>query len=199
MENIKMHMISLHEVFDLEGKTFELSDRDEAKTRFELLDQIRLKINAYNNHIRQYAYKQAVQALMDRGIIFEPVERDSVANKWDACFDSLVSEEAKLSARHYSDQFRWHLFSFELLTAVKEDEARKVFDEMKKDAFYLFFEYSEEAYLVKNAHLLTAGDAEALCEHAFDKSDIYFFSPVDKWTFVRTHEKNIGPYFFKVD
>lgn len=65
------------------------------------------------------------------------------------------------AAKHYTNQFRWHLFSFELLPAVQGDQARTAFDEIKKGELYLFFDYADETYRVKNAHLLTANVNDA--------------------------------------
>ena len=200
MESIMFRIMNLKEVFKLREEIDNIEDEDERQARHDLLDKIQEKITDYDVHVREYAYKQSVQALIDRGIVFEPVARESVVSRWDKQFDSLVSADAKKASPYYSDQFRWHLFSFELLPAIKEDEARKAFDEMAKDELYLFFDYCDEAYRVKNAHLLTAGDVEALRENSsLDKSDMYFFAPVGKWTYVKTHEDDLGPYFFKAE
>jgi len=199
MESIIFRIMNLKEVFELREEIDRSADAEEREARHRFLDEIEEKIADYDVHIREYAYKQSLKSLTDRGIVFQPVEREGVVALWDKQFDSLVSAEAKASARNYSDQFRWHLFSFELLPAIKEDESRKVFDEMKKDELYLFFDYCDEAYLVKNAHLLTAGDIEALRENSsLDRSDMYFFASAGRWTYVKTHEDYLGPYFVKI-
>lgn len=143
--------------------------------------------------------KQTIQGLLDRGITIEPMDPAAVVSQWDACFDSLVSGEAKRAAEHYSDQFRWHLFSFGLLPARQGDEARKAFNERDKQELYLFFDRIEQAYVIKNAHLLTAADIEAVKENSpLDYMDLYFYVPKEKWTYVKTHEEYCGPYFFIV-
>ena len=144
MESIMFRIMNLKELFALEEEIDLIADEEERKARHDLLDKIQEKITDYDVHVREYAYKQTIKSLTDRGIVFQPVERESVVALWDKQFDSLVSAEAKLSAQNYSDQFRWHLFSFELLPAIKEDEARKAFDEMKKGELYLFFDYCDE-------------------------------------------------------
>ena len=59
---------------------------------------------------------------------------------------------------------------------------------------------AEEAYRVRNAYLLTAGDVEALRENSsLNRSDMYFFDPLNHWTYIKPHEDYCGPYFFKVD
>lgn len=154
------------------------------------------KITDYDVHVREYAYQQSIRSLLDRGIILESVDRDPVVAQWDEQFDRLVSAEVKRAAEHYTDQFRWHLFSFDLLPALREDRARIAFDEMPKQELYLFFDYADEAYRIRNAHLLTAEDIEAVKENSpLNYSDMYFFDPVGKWTYVKTHEEYCGPYF----
>ncbi len=200
MESIIFRIMDLKELHQLEEEIEQMSDAKERKARLELLEQIMEKITDYDVHIREYAYRQSIQALIERGVIFEPIPRDSVVEQWDEQFDQLVSLEAKQAARHYTDQFRWHLFSFELLPAAKGDTARAAFDETEKQELYLFFDYADDTYRVKNAHLLTANDIEALRENSsLDLSDMYFFDPMHKWTYIKPHEDYCGPYFFKAD
>ena len=200
MESIIFRIMNLKEYHQLYEETEQLSDAAERESRLKLLEQVMEKITDYDVHVREYAYQQSVQALIDRGVIFEPVERTPVVAQWDEQFDQLVSPEAKQAAPHYTDQFRWHLFSFELLPATKEDAARTTFDEMEKHELYLFFDYATEAYRVKNAQLLTASDIEVLRENSsLDLSDMYFFDPANKWTYIRAHEDYCGPYFFRAD
>lgn len=200
MESIIFRIMNLKELHKLEEETEKMSDALERETRAKLIEQIIEKITDYDVHIREYAYQQTVQALIDRGIILEPVEREPVITEWDHQFDRLVSLEAKQAAKYYTNQFRWHLFSFELLSAVQGDLARAAFNEIPKGELYLFFDYADEAYLVKNAHLLTADDVEALRENSsLNRSDMYFYDPLNKWTYVKPHEEYCGPYFFKVE
>jgi len=200
MESIMFRIMNLQEFHQLQNETEQMSDAKEKEARTRLLEQIMEKITDYDVHVREYAYQQSIQALVVRGILFEPVDRDPVVTQWDKQFDSLVSAEAKQAAKHYTNQFRWHLFSFELLPAVQAEQARMAFNEMPKQNLYLFFDYADETYRVSNAHLLTAEDVEALRENSsLDLSDMYFFDPLNKWTYVKPHEEYCGPYFFKVD
>lgn len=200
MESIMFRIMNLKELHKLEEEIEQISDVEEKEARTKLIEQIMEKITDYDVHVREYAYQQSVQALLDRGIIFEPVDRKSIVTEWDKRFDSLVSAEAKQEATHYSDRFRWHLFSFELLPAMQEDQARTVFNEIQKHDLYMFFDYADEAYRIKNAHLLIADDIEALRENSpLNLSDMYFFDPVNKWTYIKPHEEYCGPYFYKAD
>ena len=143
---------------------------------------------------------QVIRSLQERGIAIESVERTPIITEWNKQFDTLVSDEKKKATPDYSDQFLWHLFSFELLSAQREDAACRAFDAADKTELYLFFDYSEKAFRIKNAHLLRAEDVERLSEFTpMDYADMYFFDPVKKWTYVRTHEDYLGPYYFKAE
>jgi len=198
VESIMFRIMNLKGLHQLEEEIEQMNDAEERNARAELIEQIMEKITDYDVHVREYAYRQTVQTLIDRGIIFERVDRGSVVAEWDHQFDSLVSAGAKQATMHYSNQFRWHLFSFELLPAVQKKDARTAFDEMQKQELYLFFDYADETYLVRNAHLLTSDNIEALRENSsLDRSDMYFFDPLNRWTYIRPHEDYCGPYFFQ--
>ena len=200
MESILIRILNFDELHQLYKEADEVEDEKEREIRYRLLNRIPDVITDYDVHVREYAWKQTIRERMDRGIAIELVDCAEVVNQWDACFDSLVSPEAKQAANHYTNQFRWHLFSFELLPCVKEDAAKAAFDSMEKTELYLFFDYADECYLVKNAHLLTAADIEAVKENSpLNYSDLYFFDPVGKWTYVKPHEEYCGPYFFQCD
>ena len=200
MESIIFRIMNLKEFHELIEEIEGMNDEAEKEARLKLLDEIQERITDYDVHVREYAYRQTVQSLIERGIALEPVDRGAVVGSWDEQFDKLVTVEEKQAAKHYTDQFRWHIFSFELLSALRQDEARKAFNEMPKQELYLFFDYVEEAYRIRNAHLLTAEDIEAVRENSpLDRSDMYFFDPVNKWTYVKPHEEYCGPYFRKVE
>ncbi len=194
MESIALKIVNFNELDRLEEEIEQLQDAHEKEIRKQLLDSIWDKISDYDAHILNYEYKEHIMELSERGLEFVSVEKTHVAAQWDALFTSLVLEQSKKRVKLYNDQFKWHLFSFELLDALKSDDARKAFDTIEKDTVYIFFQYAEESYLVKNASLLKAKDLDFNCE--MDKADIYVFDPVEKWTYVQTHEKSCGPYFY---
>lgn len=199
MESIMHRIINWSGLWELQEEIRQLENETERDTRNHLLLRALDAITDYDVHVREYAWKQTIQDLLDRGIAIEPIDRAMVVSQWDACFDSLVSDEAKRAAEHYSDQFRWHLFSFDLLPAVQGDEARAAFDRVEKQELYLFFDRVDLCYLIKNAHLLTAADIEVVKENSpLDYMDMYFFNPAGEWSYVKTHEEYCGPYFFIV-
>jgi len=198
MERIQSRIMNLKGLRDLEEEIEQLEDRKEREIRQQFLEQIQEIIMEYDSHAQEYAYKQVIRSLQDRGIAIEAVDRGPIVAEWDKQFDSLVSAEKKKATRDYSDQFRWHIFSFELLAAQKEAEARRAFDAAEKTELYLFFEDSDNTYRIKHANLLKAEDIERLSEFAtVDYADMYFFDPVKRWTYVRPHEDYLGAYYFR--
>ncbi|AMJ41568.1 DUF4275 family protein [Anaerotignum propionicum] len=197
MESIALKIVNNNGLRKLEKEIDQLKDSTERDVRERLLDAIWDKIYEYDAHILDYEYKQHIIELSKRGLEFVPVEKNPVVANWDEVFTSAVSEETKKHAKHYNDQYKWHLFSFDLLDALKLDAAREIFDTIEKDAVYLFFQYAEECYFVKNASLLKAKDLDF--DSDMSKADIYVFDPVGKWTYVKTHEDSCGPYFYSIN
>ena len=142
---------------------------------------------------------ERLKNLIDKGVLFLHVPKKPIVEQWDKEFDTLVSEEAKENKKNYSDQFKWHLFSFDLLPALTGNEAKAAFDKEEKHEIYLFFEYAEQTYIIGNANLLTSKDIDELFEKSdLESSDFYFFDPLNSWTYVIPHEEEeLGPYFYK--
>ena len=200
MESVMFRIMNMDELHRLEEEIELLTDSKEKAAREELIEQIMEKITDYDCHVSDYAYRQILKEIIQRGVIFEPVERTVIVSEWDKQFDGLVSMEMKKGAKHYNSQYRWHLFSFELLPAIQGKDARQLFNSTQKSELYMFFNYAEECYHVKNANLLTAEDFERLHEFSLlNYADMYFYDSLKKWTYIKTHEDSCGPYFFKVD
>ena len=199
MESIMFRIMNMKELHRLEEEIEQLEDTQEREIRNQMIEQIMEKITDYDVHVREYAYKQSIKDLLDRGVSVEPVEKAPVIALWDQQFGSLVSAEMKCAVPHYNDQFRWHLFSFGLLAADQNDSARTAFNSVQKNELYLFFDYADEAYRIQNAHLLRAEDVDMLRENSpLNYADMYLFDPLNKWTYVRPHEAYCGPYYYKV-
>lgn len=175
------------------NKSQALSDHAEIVTRQEMLSEIMELTREYYLHVNEYDYKQFCEELLERGIRFTPVNDRTTKAKWTKLFATSVPKEKRKEV-HF-EQFRWHLFGFELLDALTEDDARAAFDAEPKDALYLFWQHTKKAYLLENAHLLKAEDLD----HDFiPHPDMYLFSPEGKWTYIHTHESMCGPYFYKL-
>ncbi|MBQ8590844.1 MAG: DUF4275 family protein [Firmicutes bacterium] len=198
MERLEARILNLEEYYRLEDEYDRIKDSKEREVRLELLERIMEAAMDLDVHMNEYMYDQKMKELQERGVKFEMMDREPVVSQWDRMFDALVSTEAKANAKHYSDQFRWHLFSFELLNAVKGEDAGTKFDAAEKDELFLFFDYDDSCYRVTGADKLTVKDIMELQEYGkFDSADRYFFDPKRKWCYIMTHETEwCGPYFY---
>ena len=200
MERYEARILNLMEYYAVEEEFSKLEDEVERETRLKLLEKVMTAAMDLDVYINEFMYTEKKKELLGRGVVFELTDREPVVKAWDEMFDALVSEEMKANAKHYSDQFRWHLFSFELLDAVKGEEAGTRFEAEEKDELYLFHDYSDTCYRIKGASGLTVNDILSLQEYGkFDCADMYFFDPKRKWCYIVTHETDwCGPYFMKL-
>ena len=88
----------------------------------------------------------------------------------------------------YSD-YLWHAFSFELLHCLGGDEARNAFDGIYRGEAILISNWDEEGFYIPNASRLTANELDKV-------SDVVISGKDFKWTYAKTHESLLGPYFY---
>ena len=187
------YLINFNVYLKESNKSQALTDHAEIVTRQEMLSEIMELTRDYYNHVNEYDYKQFRRELQERGLRFTPVSDIGAKGNWTKLFAALIPKEDRKLV-HF-EQYKWHLFSFELLPALTDDEARAAFDAQEQDTVYLFLQHTKEAYRVENAHLFKAEDFD----HDFIPfPDIYLFSPEGKWTYIHTHEIMCGPYFYKL-
>lgn len=172
-----------------------LVDPEEAAIREKLLEDINKKVVDYNEHINEYDYAQHCKTIEDRGLRFKTVSKRTVTRKWDAFFAAGLSPETK--RKIYYSNFKWHMFSYEQVEAIKGDEAKTAFDCCEKAGAYLFIQCTDEAWYIENTGLLTAADLAV--DYCFKRADVYIFDAQGKWAYVRTHETDCGPYFLQVN
>lgn len=104
----------------------------------------------------------------------------------------------KAQTPDYNEEFNWHIFSFGLVRAIEGNSAETLFEEHCRDKIILFFENSSDAYLLENTARLTLDTLNLLEQYGgYSYADAYIFHPIDRWTYVRTHEKSLGPYYYK--
>lgn len=113
--------------------------------------------------------------------------------QWEDSFINHLSLQEKEAIYLYNDDgacgYLWHVFSFEKRDCLKGEEAIKAFNKVKKSNCYIFFQHSEDVYIVEDAGLLDAYDL-------LKEQDVYVVDKEFNWTYVRTHEDGwCGPYF----
>ncbi len=86
--------------------------------------------------------------------------------------------------------FLWHAFSYEILNALKENSARIHFKSIPKKEAYLLDSISNELYYISD---LSNFDVDLLDL----ENDVVVTSKDFTWTYAKTHEENLAPYFYK--
>lgn len=87
--------------------------------------------------------------------------------------------------------YLWHAFSFELLDGLRGDNARIALCSVKNGAAILLSNWDDAGFHISDTTELTAANLEEI-------NDVVLTSADFKWTYAKTHESELGPYFFKV-
>lgn len=86
--------------------------------------------------------------------------------------------------------YLWHAFSFGLLECLEGNEARRAFDGLARGGAVLLAAWEDAGYRLADAAALSARDLEALDDVAVVDEDF-------GWVYAKTHEAELGPYFWK--
>ena len=81
---------------------------------------------------------------------------------------------------------------------LEKEEAVKAFERLKKNQCTIFYQFTNEAFLVQNAKNLKVNDLP-YDRLDFESIDIYVIDWENNWAFIITHETGIGlgPYFIR--
>jgi hypothetical protein len=111
-------------------------------------------------------------------------------NQWEHHFANHLSDDEKRSIYlNVAHGYLWHLFSYGKKACLEGDRAEKAFNEEPKKACFLFYQHSDDAFILENSSMLTADDL-------LNEMDVYVVDKEFTWTYVRTHETGwCGPYF----
>lgn len=112
--------------------------------------------------------------------------------KWISIFAADVSKS--FIKKYVNNQFLWHICSYDKVEHVKGDSARQAFNSISKKniiCFPEFYNNQEKSLSFKSSYLLKAEDLELL-------KDVYITDATFNWTYIHTHESDLGPYFIKI-
>lgn len=117
--------------------------------------------------------------------------------QWEDNFVNHLSDTEKKSIYLYDEDgccgYLWHVFSYERRKYLKEKQADITFNEQSKQSCYVFYQHSDDAYILESASSLTAEDF-------VNEEDVYVVDKEFNWTYVITHETGwCGPYFSRKD
>ena len=193
MKSIYFRIINQKELFALYDEIEQISDPKERKAREKLLDRIHSVIGDYDAHVREYEFVQHGKSILSRGVKVSPASASALKSRWTRLFASGISPEQKKAV--YFSQFRWHLFSYQVLPALQGTEAEEAFLQADKGTVYVFYQHCDDGWALENARLIRPEDF--VRDVPVPWTDVYLFDPVNRWTYVHTHEIDCGPYFFR--
>lgn len=84
----------------------------------------------------------------------------------------------------YLDSFLWHLCSWKKVKCLEKDQAIQAFENEIKTKCTIFYQFTDEAYLIENAKNLTINDLQYQ-ENQMYYGDIYIMD----WDYQRTFMK----------
>lgn len=125
MKSIYFRIINQKELFALYDEIEQIPDPVERKTRESLLDRIHSVIGDYDVHVREYAFAQHGKSILARGVRAIPASASQLKRQRTRLFASGISPEQKKAI--YFHQYRWHLFSYQVLPALQGDDADDAF------------------------------------------------------------------------
>ncbi len=110
---------------------------------------------------------------------------------WVATFCEGLSKSRKKKYIVGRGNCLWHLFSYELIDKdafLVGDKAREAFDKEKKKGAIYFLPFSSDVFDL---------DPTVQSINLDEFVECYVISYDRKWTYVKTHETDFGPYFYK--
>lgn len=129
--------------------------------------------------------------LQDKKISFRVLDNlEEIRSKWIETFIGDDINETEL------DGCLWCLSSYKAKTYLEDSEAKKAFDSLRKNKYYVFYDnyryddgdleqYKNKVFEVDCKDKLKAKDLKK-------ESDIYIVDKYFRWTYVNTHEVDYG-------
>jgi hypothetical protein len=106
---------------------------------------------------------------------------------WEEQFCSNLNKTDKENI--FLNYFLWHLFSYHRVICSENEQARTCFNNEIKNSCYVFYQHTDSALIIENAKLMYAKDFD-------NEDDVYIVDREFRWTYVKTHEPECGPYFY---
>ncbi len=112
-------------------------------------------------------------------------------NKWLSVFGAGVDKQMMEEHVTSYGNLLWHLFTWGNVSCLQGHEARKAFDELQYEEAIRFY----DGYA---SHIGNVSVVKKISAKKVDKDrerDVYIVAEDFSWTYVRTHEEGLGPYF----
>ncbi len=113
--------------------------------------------------------------------------------KWINIFGKNIPQEYIEKYVVSTGNLIWHIFSWELLDKsvyLVGDEARRAYDSTNKQNAICIDWFENKCTRPLSCDLYNANALD-------NRTEIYVAAEDFSWTYIKTHEENCGPYFFK--
>lgn len=121
-------------------------------------------------------------------------KRELIA-KWLEVFGKDVDTKLIKTRVTAKCNYLWHIFTWGKVSCLEGDEARKAFNDLQYTEAILFCDgYSNRISGVHDVKKLTAQDVDE-----DSGRDVYLVAKDFSWTYVRTHEPDLGPYLCVIE
>ena len=118
------------------------------------------------------------------------MDNRELIEKWLSVFGKGVDEKMIVDYVISHGNLLWHLFTWGNVPCIKGDEARIAFDALQYTEAIRFYDgYSNH---IEGISVIDKVSAKKVDKDK--KSDVYIVAKDFSWTYVRTHECDLGPY-----
>ncbi len=143
------------------------------------------------------ADREYCESFQLRGIIFSRLTDDALQSyrrDWLRILGVKVERPERLKKICLSNRrmqnYLWHIFSYEVLAAKENCEARDAFDRQRKSSCIIVDDIENLAYRIENAEKLSSGFIDTFLDVTLTAEDF-------SWVYAHTHEEEmgLGPYW----
>jgi len=164
---------------------------------WEIHKRIRDKIRSAKFQVeilegRKQEFNEAFKQLGISAVPMTVRELKKYKNDWVNAFAPEGADMEDIKDMCISAGYLWHIFSFEALDCQEVQIASEMYDAQEKQSCVLLSNIDPLGYRLENAEKL---DAEALNQFI----DVTVTASDFSWTYSKTHEYDLGPYFYKQD
>ena len=118
------------------------------------------------------------------------MDNRELIEKWLSVFGKGVDKKMIVDHVTSHGNLLWHLFKWGNVPCIKGDEARIAFDALQYTEAIRFYDgYSNH---IEGISVIDKVSAKKVDKDK--KSDVYIVTKDFSWTYVRTHECDLGPY-----
>lgn len=105
--------------------------------------------------------------------------------QWEASFAEHLSNDERDEI--YLNSFLWHLCSWEKVECYEKLDAIKMFEEQAKTKCTIFYEHTDEAYLIENGKHLSIEDHSSTPHKAGQHGNLFSGYPIPCTSLIYCH------------